>query len=209
MINIEYKQNLLLAVLLFCDFPLLSISRTRTIVNYFIFQGWILALLAFIFSGHLFLPALIALIKGVVIPMVIAKTIHETKAYTETSNYYTMFWGVIFALLGTIASFIIARNFLLPTISSTMIASALSMTCIGVVALVARKNAIYQILGYMSIENGLFLLTLPLFMTESFIVELLLLVEVLIAITVRKNAVYWISKEFASINVDQLSLLRD
>lgn len=79
----------------------------------------------------------------------------------------------------------------------------------GLFLIVARNHAINQILGYLVMENGIFLIGMALMLQEPFLVELGILLDVFAAVFVMGIAVFHISKTFDSIEVDRLSSLRD
>lgn len=212
--NIERIETLLLLIFLLSTFPLIGVSRTLFALKLFVVQGILLSLCAFLFNYEdtlqkFILPSLILLAKAILIPYLIKKTIVATKAYDEFKPFIPFDTSILLAIIGTMAAVYLGYklNFL-PDISSRTIAISLAVIFIGIIAILGRKNAIFQIMGYMAMENGIFLLTLPLSHTNPLIIDILILVDVLVAITVRKNAVYWISKEFSSIEVDKLTSLK-
>ncbi|MBF0299834.1 MAG: hypothetical protein HQK51_14000 [Oligoflexia bacterium] len=212
--NIEKIQTILLIIFLIVNFPLIGMSRTLSVLKFFIFQGILLAFSAFLFNYEesvqkFILPTLILFAKAIIIPYLIKVTIVSTKAYEERKPFIAFDTSIVLAIIATMAAISLGSklNFL-PNISSHTIAISLSVIFIGMISILGRKNAIFQIMGYMAMENGIFLLTLPLSQTNPLIIDVLILVDVLVAITVRKNAVYWISKEFSSIDVDKLTALK-
>lgn len=79
----------------------------------------------------------------------------------------------------------------------------------GLFLIVARNHAINQILGYLVMENGIFLIGLALALEEPLLVEMGVLLDVFVGVFVMGVAVFHISRTFDSIEVDQLSMLKD
>lgn len=209
-----FITDILLAVLLLFSFPLLGLSFPKMIINLFVIQGALLGLIAFLFYltiGHPspLISLTVLLVKAAIIPFVIYKTINETNTTLEIRPYIpfnlTIFIGIILMLL----SFQVGTTVTgLPPFQSYSLSVAISIVFFGVLLIISRRNAIYYLFGYMLIDNGIFILTLPLFNNSSIIIEMLLLVDVLVAITVRRNAIFWISKEFSTVDIDHLDNLK-
>ncbi|MBF0362206.1 MAG: hypothetical protein HQK49_14415 [Oligoflexia bacterium] len=219
--DINKIQILLLLLFLIANFPLIGVSRTLFPLKLFVFQGLLLTantlLITLQEDSHtpqdsiqkFILPTLILLAKAIIIPYLIKVTIVATKAYRETRPIIPYGTSIVLAMLGTLVSIFLGFKLnSLSHLSSHTISISLAVIFIGLIAIIGRKNAVFQIMGYMAMENGIFLLTLPLSHTNPLIIDVLILVDVLVAVTVRKNAVYWISKEFKSIEVDKLTTLK-
>lgn len=230
----ERLQDILLLVILFTSFSSLISTRTISIVKLFVIQGIMLGLLTYVFDKNYWLISLlIVAAKGIIIPLLLTKTIKTTGAYSENRPYLPYPSTLILGMVGCALALIFGSklNFIMKIIelqssvggiytgmypsmqilshfSSFIISISLSMIIIAILCIIGRRNAIYQILGYMIMDNGIFLLTLPLSTKNSLPMDILILVDVLVAITIRRNAVYSISKEFSSVEVDKLNSLR-
>ena len=88
------------------------------------------------------------------------------------------------------------------------IVNSISVILIGLFFMISRKKAIGQIIGFLEIENGLFISAL--FLTEGmpFIIDMGILVDLLSGVMVMGIMVFKINEKFDSIDIDKLNNLR-
>jgi len=75
--------------------------------------------------------------------------------------------------------------------------------------IVARNNALNQVLGYLVLENGIFLTGLALALEAPLLLEMAILLDVFFGVLVMGVAIFHISRAFDSIEVDELTALKD
>jgi len=80
---------------------------------------------------------------------------------------------------------------------------------IGFFIMVERRRAVTQILGFLMLENGIFLLALLTTYGVPFIVEMGVFLDVLVAVLIMEVFVYHIKDNFDSIDVGQLGNLKE
>ena len=80
---------------------------------------------------------------------------------------------------------------------------------IGFFIMVNRRRAVTQILGFLMLENGIFLLALLATYGVPFIVEMGVFLDVLVAVLIMEVFVYRIKDNFDSIDVGQLGKLKE
>jgi len=78
----------------------------------------------------------------------------------------------------------------------------------GLFVIVARRKALTQVLGLLSLENGLFLAAISLTYGMPLVVELGIFFDVLVAVMVLGILVFRIRETFDSMDVSKLSRLR-
>ena len=79
----------------------------------------------------------------------------------------------------------------------------------GFLMLTTRKKAIMQVLGYLVLENGIFLFGLLLLEAMPFLVEVGVLLDLFAGVFVMGIIIHHISREFASISTEHLSELKE
>ncbi|MDB5307526.1 MAG: NAD-dependent dehydrogenase subunit [Gemmataceae bacterium] len=79
----------------------------------------------------------------------------------------------------------------------------------GLFLIVARNNALNQILGYLMLENGIFLAGLSTAMEVPLLIEMGILLDVFIMVMVMGVALFHISRTFDSIEVGGMTALTD
>ena len=86
--------------------------------------------------------------------------------------------------------------------------SAIFTILVGLFLIVSRKKAISQVLGYLVMENGIYVLGIWMVVEIPMLVELGVLLDAFVAVFVMGIATYHISREFDHIDVDQLDSLK-
>ena len=90
-----------------------------------------------------------------------------------------------------------------------MVPAALYTIMIGLFMIVARRKAITQVLGYLAMENGIYVLGPALAVHNPLLVEAGILLDVFVGIYVMGVIMLHIRREFDHIDVDRLSQLKD
>lgn len=79
----------------------------------------------------------------------------------------------------------------------------------GMFLIVARNNALNQVIGYLVLENGIFLAGLSTAMEVPLLIEMGILLDVFIMVMVMGVALFHISRTFDTIEVDGMTALTD
>ena len=108
-------------------------------------------------------------------------------------------------------AFLISSKLDLPVegISNLLIPSAFSVVMIGFLLLVSRFKAITQVIGYLVMENGIFLFALLLLEKTPLLVEMGILLDIFVGVLVMGIIVNHINQEFGSASTVNLTNLRD
>jgi hydrogenase-4 component E len=86
--------------------------------------------------------------------------------------------------------------------------SSFATVLTGFIVLTTRMKAITQVLGYLILENGIFIFGLLLLEAMPFLVEVGVLLDLFVAIFVMGIIINHISREFASVSTERLSTLK-
>ena len=161
-------------------------------------------------APHLYITALIALVlKAVIIPvalrrMVVELGIHRT-IETVVGIGLTMLAGMGLVALSMVVMLRAAA--MADPLAREDLAFALSVVLLGLLMMVTRRNAVSQVIGFMSLENGLILAAtgakgMPL------VVEISIAFSVLIAFIVIGVFLFRIRERFDSVDVTALDAFR-
>jgi hydrogenase-4 component E len=161
-------------------------------------------------APHLYVPAVIALVlKGIVIPVALHRVvvrlgIHRT-IETVVSIGRTMLLGIGLVALSMVVMLNAAAE--ADPLAREDLAFALSVLLLGLLMMVTRRNAVSQIVGFMSLENGLILAAtaargMPL------VVEISVAFSVLIAFIVIGVFLFRIRERFDSVELQALDEFR-
>ncbi|MDP2737895.1 MAG: hydrogenase-4 component E [Pseudorhodobacter sp.] len=161
-------------------------------------------------APHLYITALIALVfKGFVIPMALRKIVRQLGIHREVEQVVgiglTMMAGIGLTALSIILILRVTEN--ADAFAREDLAFALAVVLLGLLMMVTRRNAVSQVVGFMSLENGLILAAagargMPL------VVEISVAFSVLIAFVVIGVFLFRIRERFDSVDVGALDEFR-
>jgi hydrogenase-4 component E len=206
---------LLLAILLsvFC----LGASRLGTTIRIFAMQSCLLAVLPWLLHGGLpgFHDLLLMIgtivVKVWLIPMFLARAIRDVAIRRDVEPLIgtgaSLFVGSILVAL----AFVIAASLPLPTgvASSLLVPASLSTLLLGFLMIISRTKAVTQVVGYLLVENGIFLFGVSLAREMPLLVEMGILLDAFVAVFVMGIVIFRINREFEHMDTSNLTVLRD
>jgi hydrogenase-4 component E len=205
----------LLVLTLLLNFIVLGSSRLAFSVRAVAVQGIALALLPVIihpFSWPLAgIVASMLIAKGVVIPWMIMNAIRKAEIKREVEPFIGFITSLILGALLTATAFIFAQDLPLSPEHKGLLfvpASLATFMC-GFLVLIARRKAISQVIGYLLLENGIFIFGLLLADAMPGMVEAGALLDLLVGIFVMGIVINHISREFSSLDTSRLTTLRE
>lgn len=211
-------QDIILIGILLSDLALLAVSRLGRLIQLAGFQGALLAASPLVFAppgaplAHL-LPLCLAVlaIKAVAFPWLLGRTMRRVGVTTMVEPYVSFSLSVVLGLGGLLFSLWLGSRLPLPdpAFRGLVIPAAMTTMLAGLVLLIARRKALTQVVGYLVMENGIFLFGAPMADRGSVWIELSVLLDVLVAVFVMGIAIHHISRTFESIDVDRFCSLRD
>lgn len=205
-----------LVMVLLLNFVCLAASRLRTMVNAVAVQGMLLGLLIVLaqekVTSRVLLMATVAIVlKGVAIPRMLFHAIREMVVRREVEPFVGFVASLVLAAVGTAMAVLFSRT--LPIAhehaGSLIVAASLSTVLIGFLILITRAKAITQVVGYLILENGIFIFGLLLVEAMPFLVELCVLLDLFVAIFVMGIIINKIGREFSSVSTSKLSALKE
>ena len=206
----------LLMIILVLNFLLLGTSRMRAAINGSATQGVVLGLLTVAVHGSLDLrPALVGLgavlIKGVLIPAMLHRALRDAAIRREIEPFVSTMTSQLLCAAATGASVLFASDLPLAPehVGSLLVPAALATVLTGFIILTTRRKAITQVVGYLVLENGIFLMGLTLHEAMPFLVEIGVLLDLLVAIFVIGIVINRIHREFASLDTTRLDSLKE
>lgn len=208
--------NLLAALALGSAFLLIARGNLRGQVRLFAAQSFFVAILAAVIavyarSAELFAVALgLVLVKVIIIPAILNRAVTRIGLQRSVAPYLgTPSAFLVCGLLVSIAFYVmdpITASNPLPTAAAVPLAFA--GVLIGAFITVIRRRALTQVLGFLMLENGIFLLALLLTYGVPFIVEIGVFLDVLVAVLIMEVFIYRIKENFDSIEVGEMGKLK-
>ena len=201
--------------LVLASFMLLYQDRLYALLNVYALHAFVLALSvawqAFVqHAPHLYVTASIALIfKAIIIPIALHRIIVRLGIHREVETAVGVGLTMI-AGIGLVALSMVVMLRVTPgadALAREDLAFALSVVLLGLLIMVTRRNAVSQVVGFMSLENGLVLAAtaakgMPL------VVEISVAFSVLIAFIVIGIFLFRIRERFDSVDVGALDRFR-
>jgi hydrogenase-4 component E len=213
--------DMLLVLILVLGIAMLSTGRVGACIRISAAQAMALSLLPFLVRKDpgdlhtLWLSAGTFILKVLVIPyFCLYQAIHDTGIRRETKPMIGYGTSLVIAGLLVASSFMISDSLPLPDhpenrVSTLLIPTALSTVLIGQLILVSRTLALTQVLGYIVLENGIFLFGLALVREMPLLVEMGILLDVFVGVFIMAIVVYHISRTFDHIDTQELTQLKD
>ena len=206
----------LAAALLLVNLVALGASRIGTVVRAVATQGVLLGLLA-VATQSTFEWPLLALagasivLKGWLIPLILFRALRQVAIQREVELALGLLPSLLLGALATAAAFaIVGRLPLAETrLAPTLVPASFATVAAGFILLTTRRKAISQVLGYLVLENGIFVFGLLLVEAMPFLVEIGVLLDLFVGIFVLSIIIHHINREFASLDTRRLSLLKD
>ena len=204
-----------LVLCLLINFAVLGTSRLNFSVRAVALQGVVLGILPALvhpFSWHLaFIVVSIILAKGVLIPYLIIRAIKKAEIEREFQPFVGYIPSLVLGALFTSLAFIFAAKLpLAPEHEGLLVVPAAIATLMcGFLVLMGRRKAISQVIGYLLMENGIFIFGLLLADAMPVMVEAGALLDLLVGVFVMGIVINHISREFSSIDTSRLSALRE
>ncbi|HEV2186354.1 MAG TPA: NADH-quinone oxidoreductase subunit K [Stellaceae bacterium] len=197
-------------------FALLGTSRVGACIRWLSLQGILFSLVPLFFHDDglglrviLLAGGNIAL-KGVLFPIVLLHLRSRANYHREVEPFVGFVASILFGIVALAVSLGLALK-LQPALAHApfiMLEAAIFLVAIGLFLIVSRRNALMQVLGYLVIENGIFVFAVITVAETPLLVELGILLDAFVAVFVMGIAVFHITREFGSADVDQLTTLR-
>ncbi|HLJ12090.1 MAG TPA: hypothetical protein VKU82_12925 [Planctomycetaceae bacterium] len=206
----------LLIVTLALNFVALGVSRLRAVISAVALQGIVLGVLPLLVHPEIgwrgiALVGVTIGIKGIVIPRFLIHAMREANIQHEVRPVMNFMMSLLLGAIGT--GLAMAFSFTLPLLKehehALLVPASLATAWTGFLMLTTRKKAIMQVLGYLLLENGIFLFGLLLLEAIPFLVEVGVLLDLFTAVFVMGIIIHHISREFASISTEHLSELKE
>lgn len=209
--------NLLVVGVLLLNLFMLGTSRIRALIRAAALQGIALAVLPLLLAGgHSgWNAALIAIatvvLKGSLIPRMLLRALREAHIKREVEPLIGFVPTMLLGAAGTLLSIAFASGLPLePQHRELLIVPASFSTVVtGFLLLTTRIKAITQAIGYLVLENGIFIFGMLLVDAMPFLVEIGVLLDLFVGIFVVSIIIHHINREFESLDTRRLSLLKD
>jgi hydrogenase-4 component E len=214
---LQQLMLVLAAVVLFTSFVLLEQARLVAAIHAFAWQGTLVAAVTTVVAAtgpqtHLYFSALLTLsLKAVFIPWML----HRLVRRLQLDRHTELLTRPALIIMGAVALVIFSYWLVLPLVQQELaftrniLAVSLAVVLIGLLMMVVRHQAVAQVLGFMSMENGLFLAAVSATGGMPLVVELGVAFDVLVAMVLFGVFFFRIRESIDSLDVDRLNRLTE
>jgi hydrogenase-4 component E len=206
----------LLIVVLALNFVALGVSRIRGVINAVALQGLLLGLFPLFVHDEIGLRGILLVVgtialKGFAIPAFLVHAMRETNIQHEDKPVLHYMGSLLLGAAGTGLSMVFSYTLPLDEQHHDLLIVPASLATVwtGFLMLTTRRKAIMQVLGYLLLENGIFLFGLLLLEAMPFLVEIGILLDLFTGVFVMGIIIHHISREISSISTEHLMELKE
>jgi hydrogenase-4 component E len=212
----EWLDAILVLVIL-TNLWLLGSSRLRACIQAAALQGILLGLIPLLATW----PAITArlagvaaasiVVKAIVLPAMLRRAAREANVvyevqplvgFTTSLLLGIVLWGLATHLAGRLP---VAALHVAPLLIPVAIFTILS----GFLVIASRNTAVMQVIGYLALENGIYIFGWAFAIEDPLLVELGVLLDVFVAVFVMGIMINRLSREFDTIETDELTSLKE
>ena len=206
----------LLVFVLLLNLFVLGASRLRAVIGASALQGICLGVLAILaheqVTAEVVIVGLIAIcFKAILIPQLLYKAMRDVAIARDVEPLIGFIPSLVIGAVGTTFSVLFAQTLpVVPSFEGSLILPASFATVLtGCLVVSTRRKAITQVVGYLILENGIFIMGLGLLDAMPFLVEIGVLLDLFVAIFVMGIILNHISREFGRTDAAELTSLKE
>jgi hydrogenase-4 component E len=209
--------NLFAAVILMLSFAMISQRRILSLIRLFTLQGAALAgataLVGYATQQpHLYVSAGLTLaLKVILIPWLLHRVIVRLDVRWDVETLLniptTMLAGIALVIFSFSLALPISR--LSSSIASGTLGIALACVLLSFMMMITRSKAVPQVIGFLSMENGLFFAATSATYGMPMVVELGIALDVLVGILILGVFMFQIREQFDSLDIRHLEQLKE
>jgi hydrogenase-4 component E len=209
--------NLCASIILLLAFAMLAQRRVMPLINLFALQGLVLGISTLIVAvttqqHHLYYSAGLTLVlKAMLLPWILHRLVRKLYVKWDVESLVnvptTMLIGVVLVMI----AFNVAQpiSLLSQTISRGTLGIALAVVMLAFLMMITRTKAIPQVVGFLAMENGLFLAATSATYGMPMVVELGIALDVLVGVIILGVFFFQIRDQFDSLDIRHMERLKD
>ncbi|MFH1067829.1 MAG: hypothetical protein V1746_07995 [bacterium] len=212
------KFNLLAWVslaMVLCNLYLLSTSRLTSMIKGVAAQGLLLSALPLLLPNQadqshvMILISLSVIIKTLIIPRYLFRAIRDVRVVKEVNPSIGYTLSMAYGILTAAFAFYILKGipFSSVVVSPLHASLAIATAFVGLFLIVARRNVVSQIIGYLVFENSGFMLGISIAAFQPLFIEMGVLLDILVGVFIMVMAVNLIHIEHDTISTHSLEKL--
>ena len=209
--------NLCAAVLLLLSFAMLTQRRILSLINLFAAQGFVLCVSTTLVAAvtgqhHLYGSAFLTLaLKVVLLPWILHRLIRRLNVKWDVETLFNIPTIMLVGIVLVILAFNLAAPIsqLAGTVGRATLGIALASVLLSFLMMITRSKAVPQVIGFLSMENGLFFAATASVYGMPMVVELGIALDVLVAALILGIFIFEIRERFDSLDTRHLEKLKE
>ena len=209
--------NLCASVILLLAFAMLAQRRVMPLINLFAFQGLTLCLSTLVVAvtthqSHLYWSAGLTLaLKAILLPWILHRLVRRLYVKWDVESLINIPTTMLVGIGLVIIAFNVAQpiSLLSQTISRGTLGIALATVMLAFLMMITRTKAIPQVVGFLAMENGLFLAATSATYGMPMVVELGIALDVLVGAIILGVFFFQIREQFDSLDIRHLERLKE
>ncbi len=208
--------NAVLVLVLVMNLFALGTSRLAAVIKLVGFQGALLGIVPLLAHEHPGLASYLAaatavVLKGFVIPAIMMRALRAADIKREIEPLIGFMPSIILGAAATAFALVLTGG-LTPAAreaTSLIIPASIATVLVGFILLTTRFKAISQVVGYLVLENGIFIFGVLLVEAIPLVVEMGVLLDLFVGIFVISIITNHINQAFASLDTRRLDALKE
>ncbi|MCR4317429.1 MAG: hydrogenase [Planctomycetes bacterium] len=208
--------NAILVIVLVMNLFVLGTSRILAVINTVATQGALLGVIPLLVHTHLTISVVLTsvaaiVLKGVVIPSIMIRALRDAEIKREVEPLIGLLPSIMLGALATAFALLFAGE--LPLAgehqSALLVPTSIASVLVGFIILTSRFKALSQVIGYLVLENGIFIFGMLLIDAMPLLVEMGVLLDLFVGIFVICIIVNHINRAFSSLDTRLLASLKE
>ena len=209
--------NLLAAILLLLAFAMLTQRRVLSLVNLFAAQGFALALSTGIVAyvthqPHLYGSATLTMVlKVMLLPWLLHRLIRKLDVKWDVEGLINVPTTMLIGIVLVVFAFNLASPIsqLASTVTRATLGIAIASVMLSFLMMITRRKAVSQVIGFLTMENGLFFAATSATYGMPMVVELGIALDVLVGTLIFGVFFFHIRETFESLDIHHLEKLKE
>jgi len=207
--------DVLLIILLMTLFYMAIANRMLTYIKVLALQGIILFIVVFVQLKDITTLNLVLILletivfKSLAVPIFLAYVLKRNNITREAEPYLPNFVSLIITTFIVVITILLSHNIKDTHLDKIFFVVALSSLFFGMYLIATRRKIITHVMGYLVIENGVFVLSLAVGNEMPMLVNLGIMLDIFASVLILGIFLNKIGDVFKDVDVDQLTSLKD
>jgi len=209
--------NMLIVLFGLTTLYMAATNRIKAHIKMLSVQGFILFLILFLgedktnLLNMIFLSVETLVVKTVAIPIFLSRVVNKNNVFRDAEPHVPNFYSLVVASIMLFAGFIISNmhNEFFAHLTTLYFGVSISTILISLFLVTTRKKILTHVIGYIMMENGIFLLSLSVAKEMPIIVNMGVLLDVFIVVFILGLLINNIHNFFEELNAYELCNLKD